>query len=178
VGATGLLTMVFAAWVALFKDDLKGLLAYSTISHLGFLTMLFGLGTPMAALVGVFHIINHATFKAALFLNAGIVDHEAGTRDIRRLGGLFGLMPIAGTLALIAGLSMAGVPPLNGFISKETFDSRNNPGKLITVSYWRDHVALDGWMRHPPHRAAIAEGKRRASSLKPRVFRPTARSQK
>ncbi len=119
VGGVGLVTMVFAAWVALFKDDLKGLLAYSTVSHLGFLTMLFGLGTPMAALVGVFHIINHATFKAALFLNAGIVDHEAGTRDIKRLGGLFGLMPIAGTLALIAGLSMAGVPPLNGFISKE-----------------------------------------------------------
>ncbi|SFS52975.1 monovalent cation/H+ antiporter subunit A [Brevundimonas viscosa] len=119
VATTGLATMVFAAWVALFKDDLKGLLAYSTISHLGFLTMLFGLGTPMAALAGVFHIINHATFKAALFLNAGIVDHEAGTRDLKHLGGLFGLMPIAGTLALIAGLSMAGVPPLNGFISKE-----------------------------------------------------------
>ena len=119
VATTGLVTMVFAAWVALFKDDLKGLLAYSTISHLGFLTMLFGIGTPMAALVGVFHIINHATFKAALFLNAGIVDHETGTRDLKRLGGLFGLMPIAGTLALIAGLSMAGVPPLNGFISKE-----------------------------------------------------------
>ncbi len=119
VATTGLVTMVFAACVALFKDDLKGLLAYSTISHLGFLTMLFGIGTPMAALVGVFHIINHATFKAALFLNAGIVDHEAGTRDIKRLGGLFGLMPIAGTLALVAGLSMAGVPPLNGFISKE-----------------------------------------------------------
>ncbi|MDP3657217.1 MAG: monovalent cation/H+ antiporter subunit A [Brevundimonas sp.] len=119
VATTGLVTMVFAACVALFKDDLKGLLAYSTISHLGFLTMLFGIGTPMAALVGVFHIINHATFKAALFLNAGIVDHEAGTRDLKRLGGLFGLMPIAGTLALIAGLSMAGVPPLNGFISKE-----------------------------------------------------------
>ncbi len=119
VATTGLVTMVFAACVALFKDDLKGLLAYSTISHLGFLTMLFGIGTPMAALVGVFHIINHATFKAALFLNAGIVDHEAGTRDLKRLGGLFGLMPIAGTLALVAGLSMAGVPPLNGFISKE-----------------------------------------------------------
>lgn len=119
VATTGLVTMVFAACVALFKDDLKGLLAYSTISHLGFLTMLFGIGTPMAALVGVFHILNHATFKAALFMNAGIVDHEAGTRDIRRLGGLFGLMPVAGTLALIAGLSMAGVPPLNGFISKE-----------------------------------------------------------
>jgi multicomponent K+:H+ antiporter subunit A len=119
VATTGLVTMVFAACVALFKDDLKGLLAYSTISHLGFLTMLFGIGTPMAALVGVFHIINHATFKAALFLNAGIVDHEAGTRDLKRLGGLFGLMPIAGTLALVAGLSMAGFPPLNGFISKE-----------------------------------------------------------
>jgi multicomponent K+:H+ antiporter subunit A len=119
VATTGLVTMVFAACVALFKDDLKGLLAYSTISHLGFLTMLFGIGTPMAALVGVFHIINHATFKAALFMNAGIVDHEAGTRDIKRLGGLFGLMPIAGTLAVVAGLSMAGVPPLNGFISKE-----------------------------------------------------------
>lgn len=119
VATTGLVTMVFAACVALFKDDLKGLLAYSTISHLGFLTMLFGIGTPMAALVGVFHILNHASFKAALFLNAGIVDHEAGTRDLKRLGGLFGLMPIAGTLALIAGLSMAGVPPLNGFISKE-----------------------------------------------------------
>jgi len=119
VATTGLVTMVFAACVALFKDDLKGLLAYSTISHLGFLTMLFGIGTPMAALVGVFHIINHASFKAALFLNAGIVDHEAGTRDLKRLGGLIGLMPIAGTLALVAGLSMAGIPPLNGFISKE-----------------------------------------------------------
>ncbi|MEH6664008.1 MAG: monovalent cation/H+ antiporter subunit A [Brevundimonas sp.] len=119
VATTGLVTMVVAACIALFKDDLKGLLAYSTVSHLGFLTMLFGLGTPVAAVVGVFHIINHATFKAALFMNAGIVDHEAGTRDIKRLGGLFSLMPVAGTLALIAGLSMAGVPPLNGFISKE-----------------------------------------------------------
>ncbi|MCR5872793.1 monovalent cation/H+ antiporter subunit A [Phenylobacterium sp. J426] len=119
VATTGLVTMVAAAAIGLFRDDLKSLLAYSTVSHLGFLTMLFGLGTPMAAMVGVFHIINHATFKAALFMNAGIVDHEAGTRDLKRLGGLFGLMPIAGTLAVIAGLSMAGVPPLNGFISKE-----------------------------------------------------------
>ncbi len=119
VATTGLVTMVFAAVVALFKDDLKGLLAYSTISHLGFLTMLFGFGTPMAAVVGVFHIINHATFKAALFMNAGIVDHEVGTRDVKRLGGLAALMPIAATLAVVAGLSMAGIPPLNGFISKE-----------------------------------------------------------
>ena len=119
VATTGLLTMLFGAAVALFKNDLKALLAYSTISHLGFLTMLFGFGTPMAAVVGVFHIINHAAFKAALFMNAGIVDHEVGTRDARRLGGLLTLMPISGTLGLIAAVSMAGFPPLNGFLSKE-----------------------------------------------------------
>ena len=119
VATTGLVTMLFGAAAALFKHDLKGLLAYSTISHLGLLTMLFGFGTPMAAVVGVFHIINHAAFKAALFMNAGIVDHEAGTRDARRLGGLASLMPIAATLAVIAGASMAGLPPLNGFLSKE-----------------------------------------------------------
>ncbi|QIQ86911.1 monovalent cation/H+ antiporter subunit A [Erythrobacter sp.] len=119
VATTGLVTMVAAAAIALFKDDLKALLAYSTVSHLGLLTMLLGFGTKMAAVVAVFHIVNHATFKAALFMNAGIVDHETGTRDIRRLGGLIGLMPIAGVSGVIAGLSMAGFPPFNGFISKE-----------------------------------------------------------
>jgi multicomponent K+:H+ antiporter subunit A len=119
VATTGLVTMLMGAVIALFKDDLKALLAYSTVSHLGLLTMLFGFGTPMAAVVGVFHILNHATFKAALFLNAGIVDHEVGTRDVRRLGGLVTLMPIAATLGTIAALSMAGLPPFNGFLSKE-----------------------------------------------------------
>ncbi len=119
VATTGLVTMLAAAVIALFKDDLKGLLAYSTVSHLGLVTMLFGFGTPLAAMAGVFHILNHASFKAALFMNAGIVDHEAGTRDIRRLGGLLQLMPITATIAMVAGAAMAGVPPLNGFISKE-----------------------------------------------------------
>src|SRR3546814_19450447 len=90
----GLVNMVIAAWIALFKDDLKGLLAHSTVSHLGLVTMLFGFGTPIAAVAGVFHILNHATFKCALFMTAGIVDHETGTRDARRLGGLAALMPI------------------------------------------------------------------------------------
>ena len=80
--------MVIGAWIALFKDDLKALLAFSTVSHLGLITMLFGFGTPIAAVAAVFHILNHATFKAALFMSAGIVDHETGTRDVRRLGGL------------------------------------------------------------------------------------------
>ncbi len=119
VATTGLVTMLIGAFIALFKDDLKGLLAYSTVSHLGLLTMLFGFGTRMAAVAGVFHILNHATFKAALFMNAGIVDHEVGTRDARRLGGLSALMPITATLGTIAALSMAGVPPFNGFLSKE-----------------------------------------------------------
>ncbi len=119
VTTAGLATMVIAAGIALFKDDLKGLLAFSTVSHLGLVTMLFGFGTPMAAVAGVFHILNHATFKAALFMNAGIVDHETGTRDIQRLGGLLMLMPITATMAMVAAASMAGVPPFNGFLSKE-----------------------------------------------------------
>lgn len=119
VTGTGLATMVIAAWIALFKDDLKALLAFSTVSHLGLITMLFGIGTPLAAMAAAFHVLNHATFKAALFLTAGIVDHETGTRDARRLGGLLWLMPITGTLAAVAAASMAGVPLLNGFLSKE-----------------------------------------------------------
>jgi multicomponent K+:H+ antiporter subunit A len=119
VASTGLVTMVFAAFVAMFKHDLKGLLAYSTVSHLGLVTFLIGLGSPMAAVAAVFHIINHACFKAALFMSAGIVDHETGTRDMRKLGGLIGALPVVGTLAIIAAAAMAGIPPFNGFISKE-----------------------------------------------------------
>ncbi len=116
---TGLATMLIGAKIALFKDDLKALLAYSTVSHLGLITMLLGFGTPEAAAVAIFHILNHATFKAALFMIAGIVDHEAHTRDIKRLGGLRRLMPVTFSIAAIASLSMAGIPPLNGFLSKE-----------------------------------------------------------
>ncbi|WP_119353796.1 monovalent cation/H+ antiporter subunit A [Azohydromonas sediminis] len=119
VASVGLATMVFAAFVATFKHDLKGLLAYSTVSHLGLITFLIGLGSPMSAVVAVFHILNHASFKAALFMSAGIVDHETHTRDMRRLGGLMAMMPVMGTLVLVAGAAMAGLPPLNGFISKE-----------------------------------------------------------
>jgi multicomponent K+:H+ antiporter subunit A len=119
VSTAGLVTMVLGAVIALFKDDLKAVLAYSTVSHLGLVTMLLGLGTAAAAVVAIFHIINHATFKAALFMAAGIVDHEAHTRDIARLGGLRRLMPVTFAIVLVAALSMAGIPPLNGFLSKE-----------------------------------------------------------
>ncbi|MHB1213494.1 MAG: monovalent cation/H+ antiporter subunit A [Thiobacillus sp.] len=121
VSGTGLATFLLGAYIALFKHDLKGLLAYSTISHLGLITLLFGLSTPLAAVAGVFHIINHATFKASLFMAAGIIDHETGTRDMRRLHGLWRFMPYTATLAMIAAAAMAGVPLLNGFLSKEMF---------------------------------------------------------
>ena len=96
----------------------KGLLAYSTISHLGLITLLLGLNSPLAAVAAVFHIMNHATFKASLFMAVGIIDHETGTRDIRRLSGLRSMMPITATLAMVASAAMAGVPLLNGFCPK------------------------------------------------------------
>ncbi|NNJ68688.1 MAG: monovalent cation/H+ antiporter subunit A [Boseongicola sp.] len=119
VATTGLVTMVLGAVIALFKDDLKALLAFSTVSHLGLLTMLLGFGTQAAAVAAVFHIINHLTFKAALFMTAGIVDHETHTRDIKRLGGLRHLMPVTFVVGTITALSMAGIPLFNGFLSKE-----------------------------------------------------------
>lgn len=119
VTTAGLVTMVLGAVIALFKHDLKALLAFSTVSHLGLITMLLGTGTAFGAMAAVFHILNHATFKAALFMSAGIIDHEAHTRDIRRLGGLRKLMPVTFMIASLAALSMAGIPLLNGFLSKE-----------------------------------------------------------
>ncbi|MCA0243951.1 MAG: monovalent cation/H+ antiporter subunit A [Proteobacteria bacterium] len=121
VGGTGLLTLLLGAYAAMFQNDLKGLLAYSTISHLGLITLLLGLNSPLAAVAAVFHMMNHATFKASLFMSVGIIDHETGTRDMRRLDGLFRYMPITGTLAIVACAAMAGVPLLNGFLSKEMF---------------------------------------------------------
>jgi len=121
VSGIGATTLLVGAWFAIFQHDLKGLLAYSTISHLGLITLLFGLSTPMAVVAGVFHILNHATFKASLFMAAGIIDHETGTRDMRRLGNLRRWMPWTSALAIIATLAMAGIPLLNGFLSKEMF---------------------------------------------------------
>jgi len=121
VVTVGLSTMVFGAYVAVFRHDIKSLLAYSTISHLGLIVFLIGLASPLSAVAAVFHILNHATFKASLFMTAGIIDHETGTRDIRRLGGLAKFLPWTATLAMIAAASMAGLPLANGFLSKEMF---------------------------------------------------------
>ena len=121
VTGAGAVTFVMGAYLALLKHDFKGLLAYSTISHLGLITMLLGLSTPLSPVAAVFHIINHAVFKASLFMAAGIIDHECGTRDMRRINGLMKYMPITATLGILAAGAMAGVPFLNGFLSKEMF---------------------------------------------------------
>lgn len=121
VSTAGMATLLIGAFAAIYQHDLKGLLAYSTISHLGLITLLLGLGSPLAAVAAIFHTVNHATFKASLFMAAGIIDHETGTRDMRKLSGLIRFMPITAVLAMVAAAAMAGVPLLNGFLSKEMF---------------------------------------------------------
>ncbi len=136
VGGAGLATLLFGAWCAVFQHDLKGLLAYSTISHLGLIVLLLGLGSELGAVAAIFHTVNHATFKASLFMAAGIIDHETGTRDMRRLSGLIRLMPITGVLAIVAAAAMAGVPLLNGFLSKEMFLAEALAGADRRVAFW------------------------------------------
>jgi len=145
VCSAGLMTLLLGAYFAMFQQDLKGLLAYSTISHLGLITTLLSLGSPLACVAAIFHMANHATFKASLFMAAGIIDHETGTRDMRRLTGLFRYMPYTATLAIIASAAMAGVPLLNGFISKEMFFAQ------------AIEVHRESWLdRATPHIATLA----------------------
>ncbi len=117
----GTLTMLTGAVMALSQHDLKRILAYTTISVLGMLMLLIGVGTAAAIAAMVVLLVAHALYKAALFMVAGIIDHEAGTRDVREVAGLRRLMPVTATVALLAAWSMAGAPPMLGFVSKELF---------------------------------------------------------
>lgn len=109
-------TMLIGSYLATRQTYYKKVLAYTTVSSLGIMVMLVGLGAPQAAAA---YILAHALFKGALFLVAGIVDHEAGVKDTEQMGRLFGKMPVTAIVAIISGLSMAGVPPLLGFVGKE-----------------------------------------------------------
>lgn len=145
--AVGAVTLFWASFNAVKQLDLKGVLAYSTVSQLGLMMTLLGAGGLslhyehdelfyLAIAACVFHIFNHASFKGALFMIVGIIDHETGTRDLKKLAGLMTVMPITFTLATIAALSMAGVPPFNGFLSKEMFltsmfDLLNSPLSML-----------------------------------------------
>jgi multicomponent Na+:H+ antiporter subunit A len=119
VTITGAATMLVGAAMAMAQTDIKRLLAYSTVSALGTLTLLIGLGTTPAIKAAMVFLLVHSLYKGALFLVAGSLDHEAGTRDVERLGGLRRAMPITAAATILAALSMAGLPPLFGFVSKE-----------------------------------------------------------
>ncbi|TYR73828.1 Na+/H+ antiporter subunit A [Rossellomorea vietnamensis] len=134
VASFGIFTLFWGSFNAVKHTDLKAILAYSTISQLGLIMSLLGIGAAalhydyldeniygVATMAAVFHLINHATFKGSLFMVVGIIDHETGSRDIRKLGGLMNFMPITFTIAVIGAFSMAGIPPFNGFLSKEMF---------------------------------------------------------
>lgn len=134
VTSVGILTLVWGGIFACKQTDLKALLAYSTVSQLGLIVALLGVGSQLALLAAVLHIVNHAAFKGALFLTAGAVEHAAGTRDIRQLGGMRGSMPVIAGAASLAALSMAGLPPLGGFMSKELFyEAMLEGGPFLTV---------------------------------------------
>jgi multicomponent Na+:H+ antiporter subunit A len=119
LGALGIVTMLLGAILALRQTDLKAVLAYSTISQLGLIAIFYAPATANGVRAATFHLLNHAAFKGALFLLVGIIEHQTGSRDRRELGGLMTRLPVTGTLTGIAALAMAGVPPLNGFLSKE-----------------------------------------------------------
>lgn len=135
VAGVGIITLLYGSLSALRQTDLKALLAYSTISQLGLIMSLLGVGSlavyfgpgeqgtifTVATFAALFHLFNHSTFKGSLFMVVGIIDHETGKRDVRYLGGLMQVMPITFTIAMIGAFSMAGLPPFNGFLSKEMF---------------------------------------------------------
>lgn len=163
VTAIGLITLFWASFNAVKQQDLKGILAFSTVSQLGMIMSMLGIGAVsyhysgessqlfLASIIAaVFHLINHATFKGALFMITGTIDHEVGTRDIKKLGGLMTIMPISCTFTIITALSMAGVPPFNGFLSKELFltamfDAHSaDVFSLSTLGYLLPVVAIVG----------------------------------
>ena len=114
----GVFSMVIGGLLATGQWDMKRLFAYSSISQVGYMVLGLGLGTPLGVVGALYHLVNHSVFKSLLFLNAGAVEHATGTRDLKRLGGLRQAMPVTGFTSLVASMSMAGIPPLNGFWSK------------------------------------------------------------
>ncbi|MBL4977760.1 Na+/H+ antiporter subunit A [Bacillus halotolerans] len=159
VSLVGIFTMVWGSFHAVKQTDLKSILAFSTVSQLGMIISMLGVSAAalhyghteyytVAAMAAIFHLINHATFKGSLFMAVGIIDHETGTRDVRKLGGLMGIMPITFTISLIGTFSMAGLPPFNGFLSKEMFFTsmlRVTHVDLFNVQTWGALFPVLAW---------------------------------
>ncbi|MGN7375382.1 Na+/H+ antiporter subunit A [Bacillus halotolerans] len=159
VSLVGIFTMVWGSFHAVKQTDLKSILAFSTVSQLGMIISMLGVSAAalhyghteyytVAAMAAIFHLINHATFKGSLFMAVGIIDHETGTRDVRKLGGLMAIMPITFTISLIGTFSMAGLPPFNGFLSKEMFFTsmlRVTHVDLFNVQTWGALFPVLAW---------------------------------
>lgn len=163
VCSAGLVTLLWGSFTAVRQTDLKALLAYSTVSQLGLIMSLLGLGSAalyfgddpqsliyaQATFVALFHLVNHATFKGALFMVVGIVDLGVGTRDVRRLGGLMAFMPVTFTIALVGSFAMAGLPPFNGYLSKEMFFSavlKARELSIFSMETWGFLFPLLAWV--------------------------------
>ena len=116
--AMGTLSMLFGVLLAVIQWDFKRLLAYHSISQIGYVVLAIGLGTPLGIMGGLFHLLNHALFKSLLFLNAGAVEYSTGTRDLQKMGGLRNRLPVTANTSMVASMSIAGIPPFNGFFSK------------------------------------------------------------
>ncbi|TYB31734.1 MAG: NADH/ubiquinone/plastoquinone (complex I) [Candidatus Mcinerneyibacterium aminivorans] len=114
----GTLSMIVGVIFAIGQYDFKRLLAYHSISQIGYVILGIGLATPLGILGGLFHLFNHSIFKSLLFLNSGAVEYSTGTRDLKKMGGLNKKMPVTGNTSMIASMSIAGIPPFNGFWSK------------------------------------------------------------
>jgi multicomponent Na+:H+ antiporter subunit D len=140
--ALGALSMIVGALLAMGQWDFKRLLAYSSISQIGYIILGIGIGTPLGILGALFHLFNHSIFKSLLFLNSGAVEYASGTRDMRLMGGLNEKMPVTGGTSLIASMSIAGVPPFNGFFSKLIIIFAAVQAGYIGYAFWAALVSI------------------------------------
>ncbi len=138
----GVLSMIVGALLAMGQWDLKRLLAYSSISQVGYIILGIGIGTPLAIMGALFHLFNHSVFKSLLFLNSGAIEYASGTRDMRLMGGLREKLPITGWTSLIASMSIAGVPPFNGFFSKLIIIFAAVQAGYIGYGFWAALVSV------------------------------------
>ena len=146
--AIGAVTMVLGGYRALRQHDIKLLLAYGTVSQLGFLFVLFGSGTRAGTFAGLALLVSHAVFKSTLFLTVGVIDHSTGTRDLRELSGVGRQMPWVAVAATFAGMSMAGLPPTAGYLAKEA--------AFEAAAYWVSSPTADGTAMLPGPATAMA----------------------
>lgn len=142
ITVTGMVTLMVGAFVAMFMHDIKGLLAYSTVSHLGLITLLIGMGSEMAMAAALFHLVCHALFKAPLFMMAGYVDQATGSRDMQLINGLWRWMPALMIVTLVPAAAMAGLPLMSGYLSKKMLFSES---LLVTAPHWAD-VVIPAWV--------------------------------